>query len=139
MSTKEKRITTFHLLFALPCCSTPDDYSLQVYKGEGLECSFPVSSYDKPHDARVRCWALCTVNGREEQIWSPFSPTVHCQCILETETETSKVVEEPDSPVQEGKPTIGGGLSTQTLVAIVFVLVSLLILLVSFVLGQYVV
>lgn len=107
----------------------------QAYKGNNLECSLPVSSFEKLHEARVRCWTIAAVNGRDEQLWSAYSPIAHCQCIQESWKE--EVTEKQSEPLQKEVKNVR--LSPQ-MIAMVFVLVgAVLTLVLAFVLGQYVV
>ncbi len=111
--------------------------NLQAYKGDQLECTLPVSSYDKAAEARVRCWTVVSVNGRDEQLWSAFSPTAHCQCRLESLTEKkAEKLEELDN-TQEVQNKISVKLSPQMIAMMVFVIGTLLTLIVAFILGQY--
>ncbi len=111
---------------------------IQAYKGDKQECSLPVASYEKLTEARVRCWTVVSANGRDEQLWSPFSPKVHCQCIQESCTE-GKVNEEISRESVEAKKgkTSSAALSPQMMAMTVFIVGALLTLLLAFVLGQY--
>lgn len=108
----------------------------QVYKGSNTECTLPVTSHDKSHQARVRCWSVCTVNGREEQIWSSYSSSVQCQCVQEAikeEEETTDSHEGKEISSKALKPAVSPRVRAMLLVAAV----SLLTLLLAFLMGQY--
>ncbi len=80
---------------------------------------------------------MVAVNGRDEQLWSAFSHTAHCQCRLESLTEKkAEKLEEVDN-TQEVKSKISVKRSPQKIAMIVFVIGTLLTLIVAFILGQY--
>ncbi len=110
--------------------------SLQAYKGDKLECSLPVTSYDRLTEARARCWTIVSVNGRDEQLWSPFSPTAHCQCIQESWTDVN-VKEENSKETEVKQDKASFTLSPQTMAMVVFIIGILLTIVLAFVLGQY--
>lgn len=98
-----------------------------------------MTSYDTPHQVRVRCWSLCTVNGREEQLWSSYSPTVHCHCVSEVTKDEGKEVKLTGSQGKETSSTalVKPAMSHQVRAMLVFGVVSLLTLLLAFLVGQY--
>lgn len=77
---------------------------------------------------------MVSANGRDEQLWSPFSPTVHCQCTKETRTEVKAVKEEKEE-VKQDKASFT--LSPQRMAMVVFIIGTLLTLIIAFALGQY--
>ena len=108
----------------------------QAYKGSNTDCTLPVTAYDKPHQARVRCWTVCAVNGREEQIWSGYSTIVHCQCVQEATKEEEEATDSHDGEEVSSK-ALKPAVSPRVKAMLLVVAVSLLTLLLAFLMGQY--
>ena len=85
------------------------------------------------YEARARSSAVCTVNGRKEQLWSAYSNSALCRW------EEEKVVEEVAAITE---PTDGDGKEVSTWLSgwpvaiLVFVLVTILTVIGSVVLGN---
>lgn len=125
--------------------------SLQCYKGPKCHCDVTPSGHLSPstvgptttasatvYEARVRSCATCTVNGREEQLWSSYSPPM--SYTWKVEEKSAKVKEEED--VKKSEKNVGTSGAGKTLVSgwtvgvLLFIVVALLTVVVALVLGQ---
>lgn len=104
----------------------------------GADCSIPFSLSSHPsmssvvYEARVRCCAMCAVNGREEQLWSGYSSPALCRW--------EKVEPAAETAVAEGQDgtgkTEGDGKSGWTIGVLLFAVVTLFTIVVALILGQ---
>lgn len=94
--------------------------------------------YTSPYEARVRSWASCTVNGQEEQLWSSYGTSGHCQCKKKEEkVEDSKKCSAEDEEEKEISVGKESWLSGRSFGIVVFVVLSALTLVFAFIMGQY--
>ena len=91
------------------------------------------------YEARLRSCAMCSVNGREEQLWSQSSPVALCRW-EEEEEEGAKgggEGEEKKGGVAEGKEGPGSRWNSPwTVSLLVFAVLTLLTVVVALILGQ---
>lgn len=117
---------------------------LQCYKGTQNSCDVFLSPPPAPgsgggivttvvYEARVRSSAVCTVNGRKEQLWSSYSNSSLCRWEEEMDEEVETTSTEGDG--KDGASLWRGLLSGWTVSFLVFVLVTLLTVIAAFVLG----
>ena len=89
------------------------------------------------YEARVRSTAVCTVNGRKEQLWSAYSNSALCRWADEV-VEEVKSTKTGEEDWKDGAD-VHHGLSGWTIGVLVFVLVTFLTVIASFFLGNVVV
>lgn len=86
------------------------------------------------YKSRVRSCATCTVNSREEQLWSAYSPTTFCR--WERKVPSKAAQEEAEETVAAVATAAAGGSSGWTISVLLFVVVALLTVVVALILGQ---
>ena len=89
------------------------------------------------YEARVRSCATCMVNGRKEQLWSPYSNSAVCRW-----EEAAKKVESPEAELSSDKTqevSSKGFFSGWSAGVLVFILVTLLTVVLAIGLGQVIV
>ena len=117
---------------------------LQCYKGEECSTTIALSSPLTPssggsctYEARLRSCALCSVNGREEQLWSQPSPAALCR--WEEEEVAAKTAGDGEETKGVGQGKEGPSSrwnSPWTVSLLVFAVLTLLTVVVALVLGQ---
>ncbi len=102
--------------------------------------SLPASSSGVPsltYEGRVRTCAACAVNGREELLWSSYSPPALCRW----EKEAEPPQEEEGAGTEGAKGTEKKGAEERggygwTISVLLFVVVTLLTVVIALILGQ---
>lgn len=88
------------------------------------------------YEARVRTCAVCTVNNREEAVWSSYSPVALCKWIREASTEPAPG-EEDAKKKQEKEEKVAPGVNHCRIIGILlFVVISLFSIVLALILGQ---
>ena len=85
----------------------------------------------------MRSCATCTVNGREEQLWSSYSPPTLC-CWERIQEITKEEVEGEGSKKEAGSDREKSLVSVWTVGVLLFIVVTLFTVVVALILGQLV-
>ena len=118
------------------CCSHCLTF-LQVYRGPAPSHSHPITSRTR-FQARVRACTSCHVNGRQEQLFSGFSPVASCECKVQEEASGDPGpahIDNEDSRTEVGEQ-VEKGVWSHGWLALLFVGVSVAVVAMAIALGQ---